>query len=60
MAEIPGNPRGSGHLSIALDLSKPELDVTIAKLKAALSNLQAEFQPEVPRYESYAQDSHAV
>lgn len=49
MAEIPANPRGSGRLSIALQLSKPELDITIAKLKAALSKLQADFDPEMPR-----------
>ena len=49
MADIPANPQGSGRLSIALELSKPELDITIAKLKAALSDLQADFQPGIPR-----------
>ncbi len=48
-AEIPANPQGSGRLSIALELTKPELDLTIAKLKAALSSLQAETQQESPR-----------
>ncbi len=50
LVEIPADPQGCGRLSVVLDLSRAEVELTVARLKEVLSKLQyADSQQRSPR-----------